>query len=716
MNFKDLGKNFLLTNQDIHKNGDTSEKVVFFAEDIRGVSSMPLFDEKGNYNQYTLEYIKNRIVEEGSDVLAESDLPDDLWEDFKLQISSMQGMQSEEEADEVIATSVEEAEESPLFEFDEREIADARELIFRHSGMSTDEFVLLLDENGKINPWVCGYVYMKAREKNMSFPEAAQEASISVGSENATPYVIEIYKECAFLDGLLASQNEAVFSFCDKNGNQVVSSVLEDGTFNQLAYVDVGYFLNENDMELEEAIEQGLISVAFHKKEEVSKVSKIVMYHFHQEYYDEVREVKQACVFYDDGRVKNIQVSNGNCCYEDEVLSAIEEATGEQMSIEDAIKQGIVSDLTAEEFEEQFSTFSTVKSFMSYLPQNLSRLERLKHYMILGATSVKDAIANVFRPAINWGSQKVSKLGKAIMKHPRIAAGIAALCIGGAATGYLVNDYVSTRTSKVGTLIDNENENDYNRSLKEILNNDLNEGFSNLNNNINQRVGNLDDKVFTSDYVVSAAYQVPEDIAVESVSMPMTSERYYEISEEEESIEWVDSVDDTSEEESLPEEDSRENDEKIEEENTVAQEKAEADAEEAQKQMQEEEYVEKEQLDKEVEEKGQEYQETLDQANSEASITEDGLGFGTEFTEENKDAEGNLVDSTVDLTVDGTGSSEEELPDPAVLENDYDFAEQEYNIQESEVATEAYIDNYVEEMAVASSMDAEQELTKSLTK
>lgn len=318
--------------------------------------------------------------------------------------------------------------------------------------------------------------------------------------------------------------SEPIVNVFYKDGSHIMKSLLdENGEIYSDIYETIEQLLTTEKINLEEAQEQGFITLSpsmqsyfdkivesYHQEEE-KMPPKIILYSFNQVYYDETRRMTQACVFNEDGSVKNIQVANGAYRYDDEILDAIYEVTGERLSLEEAIVKGVVVPADENEVKNDFSyrTFVGVKeseivdSLHHNLPNSLSKKSRLLHNFVLGASTIGKAIASPFcklgqlcksgyqkaAQAISnkFGKKETSKehtgIGKKIKdfarsilgrikKEPVIGFGLAALAV---TLPFAISDvhksYKSTRTSKTGVMKEVENQNvDYsNKSVDEMI-------------------------------------------------------------------------------------------------------------------------------------------------------------------------------------------------------------------------------------------------------
>lgn len=124
---------------------------------------------------------------------------------------------------------------------------------------------------------------------------------------------------------------------------------------------------------------------------------------------------------------------------------------------------------------------------------------------------------------------------------------------------------------------------------------------------------------------------------------------------------------------------------------------AETKSEQIEQDYEKDENTSKDQLQTEVDESDESYQESLDQSGT--TVTEENLGSDTIFNDENKNENGALDTSVSDLTTDGSGVDNGELPDPGSVEGTGDYVDDgAYDIVESEVSYDAIASDIVASM------------------
>ena len=137
----------------------------------------------------------------------------------------------------------------------------------------------------------------------------------------------------------------------------------------------------------------------------------------------------------------------------------------------------------------------------------------------------------------------------------------------------------------------------------------------------------------------------------------------------------------TRESKPMPADVKEEIDSEIAEENAVAKAEGEAEAEEVRKQMQAEEDKKAEQILKEIEERAKDLKDRIAKANEKQKngepVNESDFGnHNVQIDPEDKDQNGNLDPSVIDITTDPTGDQTgQSLPDPNVTGADFDAKE-----------------------------------------
>lgn len=543
-----------------------------------------------------------------------------------------------------------------------------------------------------------------------------------------------IFIEKVMHDGTTYSFVEVVY---EDEVSEVIDLLDENGHISEEAKDIISKFLEEKHMSVKEAISEGVISGASielrrfldENMDEFSdefqhpvgleetgskKIRQIVMYHFDGKGQMEPTEnnldnpdrgmITQACIFYEDGTFKNIFVSNGTYTYVDELSDAVYEFTGKDMSLLDAIHSGAVTSISGEEFEEDFKKYlkgvyhapkestSLVpvheeeidndmesQSFMGRISKSLSKVSRTIHRIVLGAKVIKDKLNGN-----HYKLEKESKTGflknavrKFYKKYPYIAGAIFTLTLYLPLAFLKTNDdtnYSCSRMSKVGVVKEFTDRNE--ESIQDILAKQSKKKDSKDKKDTKKKEKQKKKKVAEQQKSKHESETIVESTPV---STEDSSYNYsYQPEEPTSSI---------NEENNTKEKEKSKKTQKAEKEAEKKRKKAEKLAKAKLKKEQQMEDAKKNTLDNEIASSNQDFQENIDNANNgQGSINSDVLGNGVTFGDENKDQNGNLVDSVEGVTTDGTDSSSGELPDPGALDSDDNYVEQgSYNIVEGEV-------------------------------
>ncbi len=520
--------------------------------------------------------------------------------------------------------------------------------------------------------------------------------------------------------------------------SEVMDLLDENGHISEEAKDIVSKFLEEKHMSVKEAILEGVISASGIELERFldehmdefsnefqhlavleetgsKKIRQIVMYHFDGKGQMEPTEnnldnpdrgmIAQACIFYEDGTFKNIFVSDGTYTYVDELSDAVYEFTGKDMSLLDAIHSGAVTSVSGEEFEEDFKKYlkgvyhapkestSLVplyeekidndmesQSFMGRISKVLSRVSRTIHRIVLGAKVIKEKLNGD-----NYKLEKKSKTGflknavrKFYKKHPNITGGIFAFTLSAIPfTFWKMNsdtNYTCSRMSKVGVVKEFTDRNE--ESIQDILAKQSKKKDSKDKKDTKKKEKQKKKKV-----AEQQKSKHESETIVESTPVSTGDSSYKDSYQPEEPTSFI------NEENNTKEKEKAKKTQKAEKEAEKKRKKAEKLAKAKLKKDQQMEDAKKNTLDNEIASSNQDFQENIDNANNgQGPINPDVLGNGVTFGDENKDQNGNLVDSVEDVTTDGTDSSSGELPDPGALDSDDNYVEQgSYNIVEGEV-------------------------------
>ncbi len=496
----------------------------------------------------------------------------------------------------------------------------------------------------------------------------------------------------------------------------------ENGKISEKVEDVILQLLEEKNMTIEEAISNDVISGAsldlkrfleeytdaFPEAEQDSdrkQIRQIVMYHFDGVEQLEPTEnnldnpdrgmIAQACIFYQDGTFKNIAVSNGTYTYFDALGEAIYDFAGEDMSLLDAINSGVVTSISGEEFEEDFSKYlkgvyhrpantliPTSNTSTSIIEEDTEQrkskgfISKVISKIGQVAGNIKDAVVNKWHELKHRTNREYGFMKKFYQKHPNIAGGLFALTLSLPLAFFKTSDntrYTCAHASKVGVIKEFTDRNE--ESIQDILaklqkkQHDKDKKKEKKNEKKNSKKQKSEQQVAQNNSVYT-----------ESFASNNTNDNYNNsyVPENMSSSNIKNDTDKDNEEKQ-----ALEDEKKAEAKRKKAEKRAKAKLE---KQKRAEE-AKRAELLKEVAQSVQDFQENIDNANSgNGPINEDSIGNGTQFTPDNKDQNGNLVDSVEDVTTDGTDSSNGELPDPDALDRDDNYVDQgSYDITESEV-------------------------------
>lgn len=644
-------------------------------------------------------------------------------------------------------------------------------------------YVPLYLENNVYSDNALDYISRVLEENNMTFSEAMEQRVITWINDK------EIEKEVDYLyfifspDEIVslkiegtAEEKNSKLNIKYKNGKVAKMSLLdENNKINPTVESYINQILKDRNMSYEDAIKKGFIEFANQNttKKDDKKVTKIIAYNFSENYNIEnidaktsqdptflktTRKVTQACVFYQDGSFKNILIeqaennptgSNNVYRFEDDIREEIEKFVGKKLSFDEAIEQGIISEVTGKEFESNFSKYIAESGTKTEPKEKLSLKEKIEkklksigHRIKLGIEMITNSNArtNAICKLVNESKLgtmkkrekksltekfklvKESKIGKIkdmtssfaknkwknIKDHSKVASVAAILgatslvvAIAGLNAKSQEKIFAAGYSDVIGNIDDIPN--DMNMSIDELLKNQQN-GSDNLNyneekNNEVQETNAVQEEneakqvASTSEVTVTPVEPEKDTSSIDIVPVAPKVENPIK-KPIPPSIEVPEEVDEQKEEEKALEESAeiKENEEKQEEQN-------------------------KEQLEEEVEENSDSYEEALEDANNKDQINEGDLDNSTEFDEDMSDENGNLEDFVEDITTDDTGINEE-LPDLNLeenfdndqtsndensnLENDtesIEYAEEgEYNITEEEISVETLADQLLQTM------------------